>query len=255
METIDEFDRAKLTDDEGDLPGESGLPPLIRKVRMASLSVIVRWIMPLTFLLKQQFLKSGMYSHEFKADDAHTTRGGATRSSAHPNASDDSSNGERSVFPMPMHWGEVLLTRKADFLLPEYLLKESETIVAKMEAKAKPEPYKEIKRNMWVSRPRLTGAVAICMCSPDSGCGDGCINRLMQYICDPKFCPCGTACTNQRLGLRAIPECDVVKVSASSQNCSLRSSLTDSPAHERVPVWKTWLWSACKSGHQEGSAD
>ncbi len=119
---------------------------------------------------------------------------------------------------MPLHWGEYLLTQRVDFTLPEHLVLSADFVREKLSANEKPAPYKEIAHNKWVSRPRLLGAaVPVCLCEPESGCRDGCINRMMQYICDPKFCPCKEQCTNGRLGLRPIPKAEVVKVRPLSQ--------------------------------------
>ncbi|KDN41066.1 SET domain-containing protein, partial [Tilletiaria anomala UBC 951] len=115
------------------------------------------------------------------------------------------------ALPFPIHWGEHLLQRRADFLLPEYFLEEEEAVRARLDAKAKPEPYREIPRNQYTSRRKLQANAAVCQCKPDSRCRDECMNRLMQYICDPKTCPCGENCTNQRLGVRVPPKCEVVK--------------------------------------------
>ncbi|GAA5901954.1 hypothetical protein JCM6882_000150 [Rhodosporidiobolus microsporus] len=85
--------------------------------------------------------------------------------------------------------------------------------IAKRELSKKPEPYKYIKTNMYVDRkPDRAHVPAICMCTPparsnENGCGADCINRLMQYCCDPKLCPCGDRCSNVPLNRReGIPE-------------------------------------------------
>ncbi|GAA5913841.1 hypothetical protein JCM8208_004767 [Rhodotorula glutinis] len=86
--------------------------------------------------------------------------------------------------------------------------------IAKRELSKKPEPYRHIGQNFYVDRkPDKAELPAICMCklperSTDMGCGQGCINRLMQYCCDPKKCPCGPdRCANLPLNKReGIPE-------------------------------------------------
>ncbi|GAA5835084.1 hypothetical protein JCM11251_000159 [Rhodosporidiobolus azoricus] len=85
--------------------------------------------------------------------------------------------------------------------------------IAKRELSKKPEPYKYIKTNMYVDRkPDRAQIPAICMCTPptranEEGCGSDCINRLMQYCCDPKLCPCKDRCSNVPLNRReGIPE-------------------------------------------------
>jgi hypothetical protein len=46
--------------------------------------------------------------------------------------------------------------------------------------------------------------------SPDggvyvTGCGEDCLNRRTNTLCDPKTCPCGEACTNQPFHMRGVP--------------------------------------------------
>ncbi|GAA6043428.1 hypothetical protein JCM8097_002851 [Rhodosporidiobolus ruineniae] len=91
--------------------------------------------------------------------------------------------------------------------------KTTEEDIAKRENSKKPEPYKYIKANAYVDRkPDRAEVPAICACTPPSrpsemGCREGCINRLMQYCCDPKLCPCGEQCSNVPLNRReGIPE-------------------------------------------------
>ncbi|GAA5847477.1 hypothetical protein JCM9279_000500 [Rhodotorula babjevae] len=86
--------------------------------------------------------------------------------------------------------------------------------IAKREMSKKPEPYRHIGQNFYVDRkPDKAEMPAICMCKfperpTDMGCGEGCINRLMQYCCDPKKCPCGPdRCANVPLNKReGVPE-------------------------------------------------
>ncbi|GAA5872350.1 hypothetical protein JCM8547_000904 [Rhodosporidiobolus lusitaniae] len=91
--------------------------------------------------------------------------------------------------------------------------KETEEDVAKREASRKPEPYVKIKMNQFVDRkPDKAPIAAVCQCVPPSdpdemGCGSDCINRMMQYCCEPKLCPCGEQCSNVPLNRReGIPE-------------------------------------------------
>ena len=41
------------------------------------------------------------------------------------------------------------------------------------------------------------------------GCTDGCLNRLSFIHCDPRTCPCGTACTNKPFHLLKAPPLEV----------------------------------------------
>lgn len=60
-------------------------------------------------------------------------------------------------------------------------------------------------KDMFVERTRrIAEHRAICHCDPESGCGDNCINRMLQQFCG-KDCATGAACTNQSLVRRQTP--------------------------------------------------
>jgi histone-lysine N-methyltransferase ASH1L len=51
--------------------------------------------------------------------------------------------------------------------------------------------------SLWKSNTPLE--MSTCICTPESGCGDGCQNRLMYYECDDGNCNLGSdLCTNRR---------------------------------------------------------
>ncbi|BGP09090.1 Histone-lysine N-methyltransferase ASH1L [Rhodotorula toruloides] len=93
-------------------------------------------------------------------------------------------------------------------------VKTTEEDIEKREKSKKPEPHRYIGKNVYVGRgPDKAPIPAICACTPpkrpgEMGCGVDCINRLMQYCCDPKLCPCGPdKCANPPLNKReGIPE-------------------------------------------------
>ncbi|PWN40769.1 SET domain-containing protein, partial [Ceraceosorus guamensis] len=105
--------------------------------------------------------------------------------------------------PAPVHYGNTLLVEQRDFRLAYPIAKRGEELRDKMDAKKKPPPYKSISKNRWVSRKRIHGEVPVCICEPSSNCGEECMNRVLQYICNPKQCPCGERCTNISLAKRA----------------------------------------------------
>jgi hypothetical protein len=68
-----------------------------------------------------------------------------------------------------------------------------------------------ITRNIFTHRPPKTVTeddVMICSCVVEDGvgCGADCLNRLVLAECDPAYCPCGTACQNQRFSRRKFKE-------------------------------------------------
>lgn len=120
-----------------------------------------------------------------------------------------SSNTTTTAFPQPVYYGQHLLTGQREFSLPSTLLEESADLRARVEAKRKPPPYRFIDRNRYVTRPKLNGELPLCQCNPASNCGEDCMNRILQFICSPKICPCGDRCTNIDLGKRPHAKCDV----------------------------------------------
>lgn len=113
------------------------------------------------------------------------------------------------AFPEPVHFGRDLLTGTREFSLPPPLLEQSSALRARLDAKRKPPPYRQIDRNRYTSRPKLNGELPLCQCDPSSNCGDDCLNRILQFVCNAKVCPCGERCTNVSLGKRPRARCDV----------------------------------------------
>ncbi|GAA5937095.1 hypothetical protein JCM1841_001881 [Sporobolomyces salmonicolor] len=143
-----------------------------------------------------------------------------------------------TAFPPPIHHGLTLIEDEHPFRLSFDILRDhydggalragtgkgkeregkggDKTTLAdieKRERSRKPEPYRHISRNVYVDRkPDRALIPAVCMCTPPTskrglGCGESCINRMMQYCCDPKLCPCGDQCTNLPLNKReGVPE-------------------------------------------------
>ena len=78
-----------------------------------------------------------------------------------------------------------------------------------LEIRAKPR-YDAIRRNIymgaengsWARPKRLPKEdILVCSCSPESGCGEDCINRDMFVRCCSQFCPCGKECKNKEFQL------------------------------------------------------
>ena len=80
--------------------------------------------------------------------------------------------------------------------------------------------WSRVSRNIFKHRePRkLTeDDIMVCNCAIDpdtgSGCEEECVNRLVLTECDPKFCPCSTACKNQRFSRKKFKELEVKRSS------------------------------------------
>ncbi|KAF6258402.1 hypothetical protein COO60DRAFT_1701368 [Scenedesmus sp. NREL 46B-D3] len=82
---------------------------------------------------------------------------------------------------------------------------------------AKPPGFKQLKRNLYVCRPRAVqdaDDVHVCSCSLSNGqcCRevDRCLNRLLKVCCSLASCPAGAACQNTSLARRQLPPLQVV---------------------------------------------
>ncbi len=136
----------------------------------------------------KKFHVSGLYAGEAEAT---------------PSVSSTKPTQERNVvFPNPIHFGAKLLVEERDFCLPYPIHQTMDQLREKVHAKRKPPRYQQISKNKYYSRPKLQGEVPLCNCQPGSGCGSDCINRMLQFICDPRTCPNGNSCTNVSLGRR-----------------------------------------------------
>ncbi|KAL8292337.1 hypothetical protein RQP46_001803 [Phenoliferia psychrophenolica] len=134
------------------------------------------------------------------------------------------------LLPLPLHFGATVFTQEREFRLPFDIRRDFthdtdrsaggsvpnavKEEIERREQSRKPEPYKRIARNVYHERkPDRADAPHVCECKPpaddddEPGCGEHCFNRMMQYCCSPKSCPCGDKCTNLSLGkLEGIPE-------------------------------------------------
>ncbi|KAI7906434.1 uncharacterized protein BX663DRAFT_427608 [Cokeromyces recurvatus] len=111
----------------------------------------------------------------------------------------------RFLFPLPIHQGEFIISKQVDFKLPADILQERKLGLIRGIVENKPPFFTRIRSNIFVERKPQIGhhEAAICQCTPPShpnqmGCGEDCINRMLFYECEPKYCPCGEQCSNRR---------------------------------------------------------
>ncbi|KAG0625352.1 hypothetical protein M758_2G047800 [Ceratodon purpureus] len=69
--------------------------------------------------------------------------------------------------------------------------------------------WKEIKRNIFKHRKQKhqdADEAMVCQCATpkpgEVGCGEDCLNRMLNVECLPQMCPCGSLCTNQQFQKR-----------------------------------------------------
>lgn len=109
----------------------------------------------------------------------------------------------QNALPLPLYHGNALLSEQRDFELPFDIYEANR--LGLIESHRRPDPYIKLRTNVFVERRKLSEDefVAVCSCNPPSdgltskGCGDDCINRMMQYECSPRHCPAGDSCSNQ----------------------------------------------------------
>ncbi|ORY89700.1 hypothetical protein BCR35DRAFT_287700 [Leucosporidium creatinivorum] len=137
-------------------------------------------------------------------------------------------------FPQPMYHGALLLAEERDFRLSFDVMRDGMALARpgkgvkmckedeeeykaaereRLENSKKPPPYRSIQKNFYFERkPEKSEHPVVCACELPSdpnllGCREDCMNRLMQYTCDKKTCPCGARCSNVPLGERqSVPE-------------------------------------------------
>nr|XP_009416927.1 PREDICTED: uncharacterized protein LOC103997440 isoform X2 [Musa acuminata subsp. malaccensis] len=76
-------------------------------------------------------------------------------------------------------------------------------------AATQPAPWTPIKSNLYLHRNRKSQTIdetMVCHCKPPSdsclGCGDQCLNRMLNIECGKGTCPCGELCSNQQFQKR-----------------------------------------------------
>ncbi|CAO1621665.1 unnamed protein product [Parajaminaea phylloscopi] len=179
---------------------------------------------------KKGFLTAGLYAPDSTIGPSRTVFADLALS-----VSTDKEAGVSRVFPEPIYFGQTLLTGQRDFVLPETLLRNQEQLRTRVDSRRKPQSFRHINRNQYVSRPKLNGELPLCHCHPSSNCGEDCLNRILQMVCSPKTCPCGASCTNVSLGMRPHAKCDVAWYGA--RGFGLKT-LDDIPQHGLVDEYR-----------------
>ncbi|CAI9115513.1 OLC1v1016428C1 [Oldenlandia corymbosa var. corymbosa] len=79
-------------------------------------------------------------------------------------------------------------------------------------------PWTLIKSNLFLHRRRKNqpiDEIMVCHCKPPSdgqaGCGDGCLNRMLNIECINGTCPCGDSCSNQKFQKRRYAKLKSIK--------------------------------------------
>ena len=98
------------------------------------------------------------------------------------------------------------------------------TVPSPKKMKGHPPVWQLVKKNIYLHRERKRedeDDIMICQCpqiwgtdTTTIGCGESCLNRMLNIECHPKYCPCGERCTNQCFTKRQYAKLDVRRAGA-----------------------------------------
>ncbi|KAF8470213.1 hypothetical protein BDZ91DRAFT_40992 [Kalaharituber pfeilii] len=109
----------------------------------------------------------------------------------------DAPKKRKSILPLPMFHGLALMDNRRDFKLPFDIFSPSPY-------KVHPPGWKILSRNilvgdakdLWKSETEPTGK---CVCTPEKGCDEDCLNRCVYYECNDENCNVGSKiCQNRQ---------------------------------------------------------
>lgn len=88
----------------------------------------------------------------------------------------------------------------------------------------RPPVWQLVSKNIYTHRQRKQqdeDDIMICQCKPiwatdacQVGCGDSCLNRMLNIECVTKYCPCGEKCSNQAFSKRQYAKLEVKRAGA-----------------------------------------
>ncbi|PIK39100.1 putative histone-lysine N-methyltransferase ASH1L-like [Apostichopus japonicus] len=151
---------------------------------------------------KRKYWRAGIYSSTFKEEI------GKKKIEAERDFEEDLSEiPVGGLLPFPIHAGVNLCEEWFDFELPFDVWWQHTH--SQLSRKVDQPKFRKIRQNIYID-VRASSSVeentrCSCKCPIDlrgSGCGDDCLNRIMQQECSPETCPCGERCSNQRLQKR-----------------------------------------------------
>ena len=138
---------------------------------------------------RKRWLTSGLYTGQTRSFD-----GRFKESKNKRRAIADPSVKENKTLPLPMFAGERLMQDGRDFKLPY------DVFSPLPPGQPKPDEWRKTNKNVFVGdtaeawRHSKRKEHSTCMCTPESGCNEDCMNRFMFYECDDRNCMVADCC-------------------------------------------------------------
>ncbi|KFZ06158.1 hypothetical protein V501_07656 [Pseudogymnoascus sp. VKM F-4519 (FW-2642)] len=145
----------------------------------------------------KKWLNRGLYAgQEAIVDLSHSYTAKERKAMAKANAEVK----RRSILPLPLWAGQRLLLNGRDFKLP------FDVCSPLPPGQPKPDEWRKTTKNrfigdaaaLWKKTKHFSDSDSRCICSPSTGCGEDCYNRMMLYECDNGNCPLGAELCGNR---------------------------------------------------------
>ena len=133
----------------------------------------------------KKWLMSGLYAGQARTFEPNLTE--SKNKTKHPRK-DAEEITDNAVLPLPMFAGDRLLKHGRDFKLP------FDVFSPLPQGQPKPDEWRKDNRNRFVGdaaqewRTSRFVEHSTCLCRPEVGCDDNCMNRFMYYECDDHNC-------------------------------------------------------------------
>ena len=133
---------------------------------------------------EKKYLASGLYAGQPRTFDGRLTESKNKRKSTAVVEPPK----ENKVLPLPMFGGERILKQGRDFKLP------FDVFCPLPAGQPKPDEWKKVNKNVFVGDAAQAWRVSkfeehsSCLCKPETGCDQDCMNRYMYYECDERNC-------------------------------------------------------------------
>ena len=135
---------------------------------------------------EKKWLKSGLYIGQARNFDGRLTESKNKKKAA--NAKATQIVPDNKILPLPMFAGERLLKTGRDFKLPYDVFSPLPS------GQPKPDEWRKTNKNVFIGDAAQEWRISkflehsTCMCKPETGCGNDCMNRFMYYECDERNC-------------------------------------------------------------------